>query len=82
MKLLGTRYEIRENIGNDEGFMYKAKDKHLDKFVAIKIIGEKGKKDCINWNFIKVFDIGYEGNIHYVVMDLIDGIALSNCYVS
>lgn len=93
-KLLVGRYELIEKIG--EGGMavvYKAKDRLLNRFVAIKILRPEYTKDVQfvdsfrresqaaaglqHPNIISVFDVGREGNIHYIVMELINGKPLS-----
>ena len=93
-KLLLGRYEIIEKIG--EGGMavvYKAKDRLLNRYVAIKILRPEFVKDeqfvenfrkesqaaagLSHPNIINVYDVGKEGNIHFIVMELIDGKPLS-----
>ena len=94
-KVLAGRYELLERIG--EGGMsvvYKAKDKLLNRFVAIKIlkpefIGDHKFIDSFRResqaaasmshpNIVNIYDVGKEGNIHYIVMELIEGRALSD----
>ena len=89
-KLLLGRYEIIEKIG--EGGMavvYKAKDRLLNRYVAIKILRPEFVKDeqfvenfrkesqaaagLSHPNIVNVYDVGKEGNIHFIVMELIDG---------
>ncbi len=93
-KVLAGRYEIFEKIG--EGGMavvYKARDKLLNRYVAIKILRPEYVKDTAfvesfrresqsaaglsHPNIVNVFDVGKEGNIHYIVMELVEGITLS-----
>lgn len=93
-KLLVGRYELIEKIG--EGGMavvYKAKDRLLNRFVAIKILRPEYTKDAQfvdsfrresqaaaglqHPNIISVYDVGHEGNIHFIVMELVDGKPLS-----
>ena len=93
-KLLLGRYEIIEKIG--EGGMavvYKAKDRLLNRYVAIKILRPEFTKDeqfienfrkesqaaagLSNPNIVNVYDVGREGNINFIVMELIDGKPLS-----
>ncbi len=73
--------------------VYKGKDRLLNRYVAIKILRpEFTKDDKFIANFIKesqaaaglthpnivgVYDVGQEGNIHYIVMELIEGKSLS-----
>ena len=93
-KLLLGRYEIIEKIV--EGGMavvYKAKDRLLNRYVAIKILRPEFVKDeqfvenfrkesqaaagLSHPNIVNVYDVGKEGNIHFIVMELIDGKPLS-----
>lgn len=94
-KVLANRYELFERVG--EGGMsvvYKAKDKLLNRFVAIKILKpefindqkfiESFRRESQNAasmthpNIVNIYDVGREGNIHYIVMELIEGRALSD----
>jgi len=93
-RLLVGRYELIEKIG--EGGMaivYKAKDRLLNRYVAIKILRPEFIKDekfienfrkesqaaagLSHPNIVNVYDVGKEGNIHFIVMELIDGKSLS-----
>lgn len=93
-KVLAGRYELFEKIG--EGGMsvvYKAKDRLLNRFVAIKVLKPEFIKDrkfiesfrresqaaasLSHSNIVNIFDVGQEGNIHYIVMELITGNTLS-----
>lgn len=94
-KVLAGRYELFERIG--EGGMsvvYKAKDKLLNRFVAIKILKPQFINDpkfidsfrresqaaasMSHPNIVNIYDVGKEGNIHYIVMELIEGRTLSD----
>lgn len=94
-KVLAGRYELFERIG--EGGMsvvYKAKDKLLNRFVAIKILKPQFINDSkfidsfrresqaaaslSHPNIVNIYDVGREGNIHYIVMELIEGKTLSD----
>lgn len=94
-KVLAGRYELFERIG--EGGMsvvYKAKDKLLNRFVAIKILKPQFINDnkfidsfrresqaaasLSHPNIVNIYDVGREGNIHYIVMELIEGRTLSD----
>ena len=93
-KLLVGRYELIGRIG--EGGMavvYKAKDRLLNRFVAVKILRPEFTKDAQfvdsfrkesqaaaglqHPNIVSVYDVGHEGNIYFIVMELIDGMPLS-----
>ena len=94
-KVLAGRYELFERIG--EGGMsvvYKAKDRLLNRFVAIKILKPQFINDSkfidsfrresqaaaslSHPNIVNIYDVGREGNIHYIVMELIEGKTLSD----
>lgn len=93
-KVLAGRYELFEKIG--EGGMsvvYKAKDRYLNRYVAIKVLKPEFVKDqkfiesfrresqaaasLSHPNIVNIFDVGQEGNIHYIVMELVEGRTLS-----
>ncbi len=73
--------------------VYKAKCRLLNRFVAIKILKPDFTKDLkiiesfrkesqaaaslSHPNIVNVFDVGREGNIYYIVMELIEGRVLS-----
>ena len=72
-KVLAGRYELFEKIG--EGGMsvvYKAKDRLLNRYVAIKVLKPEFIKDqkfiLSHPNIVNIFDVGQEGNIQYIVM--------------
>ena len=89
-KVLAGRYELFERIG--EGGMsvvYKAKDKLLNRFVAIKIlkpqfIGDHKFIDSFRResqaaasmshpNIVNIYDVSVRDNIKYIVMEYIHG---------
>ncbi|MBR6472294.1 MAG: Stk1 family PASTA domain-containing Ser/Thr kinase [Firmicutes bacterium] len=73
--------------------VYKGKDRLLNRYVAIKILRPEFTKDekfienfikesqaaagLTHPNIVGVYDVGREGNIHYIVMELIEGKPLS-----
>ena len=73
--------------------VYKGKDKLLNRFVAIKILRPEFTKDATfvenfkresqaaaglsHPNIVGVYDVGREGNINYIVMELIEGDTLN-----
>ena len=93
-RLLSGRYELLEKIG-DGGMavVYKAKDKLLNRFIAVKILRPEFTKDAAfvenfkresqaaaglsHPNVVGVYDVGREGNINYIVMELIEGKTLN-----
>lgn len=74
--------------------VYKARCRLLNRFVAIKILKPEFTKDVkfienfrresqaaaslSHPNIVNIYDVGREGNIHYIVMELIEGQVLSN----
>lgn len=94
-KILAGRYELLEKKG-DGGMavVYKAKDRLLNRFVAIKILRPEYIRDpkfidsfrresqsaagLSHPNIVSVYDVGREGNIYYIVMELLDGENLSD----
>lgn len=73
--------------------VYKGKDKLLNRFIAVKILRPEFTKDATfvenfkresqaaaglsHPNIVGVYDVGREGNINYIVMELIDGLTLN-----
>lgn len=73
--------------------VYKAKCRLLNRYVAIKILRPEFTKDeqfienfrresqaaagLSHPNIVSVYDVGQEGNIHFIVMELVDGKTLS-----
>jgi serine/threonine-protein kinase len=94
-RILAGRYELLEKIG-DGGMavVYKARDRLLNRFVAIKILKPDFTKDLkfienfrresqsaaslSHSNIVNIYDVGKEGNIYYIVMELIEGQVLSD----
>ena len=72
--------------------VYKAKDHRLNRFVAIKILKQSFTGDhkivakfrqeaqsCAGLthpNIVSVYDVGNDGDLYYIVMELIEGITL------
>ncbi len=89
-KVLSNRYELIEVIGQGGmAIVYKAKDKLLNRFVAIKVLRQEFTHDeqfikkfkresqsaasLSHQNIVSIYDVGVEGNIHYIVMELVSG---------
>ena len=89
-RLIGNRYEILEKIGNGGmATVYKAQDKILRRYVAVKVLREEFTTDeefirrfnteaqsaasLAHQNIVSIYDVGMEDNIYYIVMELIQG---------
>lgn len=88
--VLSSRYEILEKVG--EGGMsvvYKARDRVLNRIVAVKILREQltGDENFIRAfhreaqsaaslshpNIVSIYDVGEDADKHFIVMELIEG---------
>ena len=74
--------------------VFRAKDRVLSRLVAVKILRPEYTKDqqfiesfrkesqlaasIVDPNIVNVYDVGREGNIYYIVMELVDGFPLSD----
>lgn len=72
--------------------VYKAKDTKLNRFVAIKVLKQEFSENknfvskfrveaqaaagLMHPNIVNVYDVGEEDGIHYIVMELVEGITL------
>lgn len=97
-KLLGNRYEIIEKVGNGGmATVYKAVDKVLKRYVAVKILRDEFTTDeefikrfeveaqsaarLTHPNIVSIYDVGVEGNLYYIVMELIQGKTLKEIII-
>lgn len=88
--LLGTRYEILNLLGEGGmGAVYKAKDRELDRIVALKVIRPelavhpevlaRFKQELIlarkvtHRNVIRIFDLGEVSGTKFITMDYVEG---------
>ena len=88
--VLGNRYEIIRKIGDGGmAFVYEAKDRLLNRTVAVKVLRPefvddeeflgKFKREAeavaslSHPNIVNVYDVGEDGKVHYIVMEFIDG---------
>ncbi len=89
-----AHYEILEQVGEGGmGVVYKARDKHLDRFVAIKVllpermsdssgkarfIQEAKSASALNHpNIVHIYDIGREADAIYIAMEFVPGKTLA-----
>ena len=93
--VLAGRYELLEKIGDGGmAIVYKAKDRLLKRFIAVKILKPEFVKDVkfienfkreshaaaslSHPNIVSIYDVGQEGPINYIVMELVTGEPLSD----
>jgi serine/threonine protein kinase len=91
--VLGNRYELLSEIGSGGmARVYKAKDRYLQRTVAIKILKDEFREDSeflkrfdteaqaaaslAHPNIIQIYDVGRDNNRYYIVMEYVDGITL------
>lgn len=92
-KVFNNRYEIIELIGRGGmAYVYKAKDRKLNRYVAVKVLREEYTENeqfikkfdresqaaagLSHPNIVSVYDVGVEGDIYYIIMEYVDGITL------
>ena len=97
-KLLSNRYEMLEKIGNGGmATVYKAMDKVLKRYVAVKILRDEFTTDqefirrfeaeaqsaarLTHPNIVSIYDVGVEDNLYYIVMELIQGKTLKEIII-
>ena len=72
--------------------VYKAKDHKLNRFIAVKVLKQEFSENnnfvnkfrteaqaaagLMHPNIVNVYDVGSEGGIYYIVMELVEGITL------
>lgn len=83
--------------GGGMAVVYKAKCRLLNRFVAVKILRQEFTNDeefvkrfrieaqaaasLSHPNIVSIYDVGQEDNVHYIVMEYIDGITLKDYIV-
>ena len=88
--ILGNRYKIEKKIGEGGmAYVYEAKDKLLNRIVAVKVLRpefvddqeflKKFKREAeavaslSHPNIVNVYDVGEDGKVHYIVMEYVNG---------
>ncbi len=89
-KILGNRYEIIKKVGDGGmAYVYQAKDKTLNRIVALKVLRpefiddeeflRKFKREAesvanlSHQNIVNVFDVGEDKKVNYIVMEYVEG---------
>ncbi|MBQ3967180.1 MAG: Stk1 family PASTA domain-containing Ser/Thr kinase [Lachnospiraceae bacterium] len=91
-QFLGDRYEILTQVGvGGMAEVYRAKDHKLNRMVAVKVLKDEfNDKNFVSKfkaeaqaaaglshpNIVSIYDVGDEEDIHYIVMELVEGITL------
>ena len=93
--VLGKRYNILSEIGSGGmARVYKAQDKYLQRYVAVKILRDEFKDDVdflkrfeieaqaaaslTHPNIVQIDDVGTDNGNYYIVMELVEGITLKD----
>jgi len=88
-------FDVLEKLGEGGmGIVYKARDTHLDRLVAIKVlpaakvsdperrrrfVQEAKAASALNHpNIITVYDIGADGDVHFIAMEFVEGQTLDH----
>ena len=91
--VLGDRYEIEQLLGEGGmGAVYRAKDRELDRLIALKVIRpelaskpeilQRFKQELIlarqvtDRNVIRIFDLGEASGIRFITMEYVEGQSL------
>jgi len=86
-------YNVLEQIGQGGmGVVYKGRDSHLDRFVALKVLHDRTRKEsnrrfireakaasALNHpNIVTIYDIGVEGDVAFIAMEFVSGETLAD----
>ena len=91
--IIADRYEVLEKIGTGGlSDVYKAKDKKLNRPVAVKVLKQEFSDNAnfvskfrveaqaaaglMHPNIVNVYDVGEENGVNFIVMELVEGITL------
>ena len=91
--VIGGRYEIMDRIGTGGmADVYKATDKVLRRYVAIKVLKREFREDetfvqkfrseaqsaagLTHANIVNIYDVAEDRGLYYIVMELVEGITL------
>lgn len=94
-RVLGNRYEILEKVGSGGmANVYKAKDRMLNRYVAIKVLHREFEEDeefirrfniesqaaasLSHQNIVQIYDVGEEDGAQYIVMEYLSGQTLKD----
>ncbi|MFA7672666.1 MAG: Stk1 family PASTA domain-containing Ser/Thr kinase [Clostridia bacterium] len=93
--ILNNRYELLSKMGvGGTAYVYKARDKVLNRIVAVKTLKDEFAQDkdfikrfkdealsvakLSHENIVNVYDVGYDNSLNYIVMECIEGTTLSS----
>lgn len=96
--IISNRYEIIEKIGSGGmATVYRAKDRVLNRNVAVKILRDEYTTDIefirrfnseaqsaaslTHPNIVSIYDVGNEANVYYIVMELVQGKTLKEIII-
>ena len=82
--VLLDRYELLEQIGSGGmAIVFRGKDRTLERYVTVKILREefitRFRSEALaaarlsHPNIVRVYDVGQEGNVYFIVMEYVHG---------
>ncbi len=91
--LLGARYRVTRKVGEGgAGQVYQALDTVLERHVAVKFLRRQGGGETEPWrearlaskmnhpNIAQVYEIGQAGERRFIVMEWVDGVAITDAW--